>query len=238
MFYVSTGSALNLLFCEMCLLEHRGGYEQRQCPLPWKKAYPYQRHFSLFPACWDILHWKSHSEICKVHVLCEWEGEKNGNNRARWKKKWENAKLKYANKVVAKKKKKISQPHPKEKVEWEGEERKMENLVCLPLLSLFYEFIKRTLIMRTQIQTFLNIFSFGAFLFGQYKSLKDLTSLTEHSRGLFTQMLFTQRVLALQGPVLGFWVPCRRKEALDGFELSCLLQGSTKHLHLSLKWID
>lgn len=131
MFYVSTGSALNLLFCEMCLLEHRGGYEQRQCPLPWKKAYPYQRHFSLFPACWDILHWKSHSEICKVHVLCEWEGEKNGNNRARWKKKWENAKLKYANKVVAKKKKKNQSTTPQRKGGMGGG-RKEDGEPCLP----------------------------------------------------------------------------------------------------------
>lgn len=56
--------------------------------------------------------------------------------------------------------KKISQPHPKEKMGWEGEERKMENHVCMPLLSLFYEFIEKTFIMRTQIQihSFLNIF--------------------------------------------------------------------------------
>lgn len=101
---------------------------------------------------------------------------------------------------------KVSQPHPKEKVGWEGEERKMENHVCLPLLRLFYKFIERTLIMGTQIQSqrFLNIFSFRAFLFGQYKSLKDLTSVTEHSQGLLRQTLFTQCLMAL--PETSAWL--------------------------------
>lgn len=67
----------------------------------------------------------------------------------------------------------------------EEQERKRENHVCLPLLSLFYEFIERILIMGDQIhiQRFLNIsISFWAIQVpdGPHQSERALSGVCSH----------------------------------------------------------
>lgn len=81
-----------IFFNQMCLLKHRAGYEQQAVSLIVGESLP--KLMTFFPVSSLLAHPRLETPFKESVRFMFHVGEKNSNERARWKKKWDKAKLK------------------------------------------------------------------------------------------------------------------------------------------------